>query len=330
MPEPRERTSAVLQGGARGKILLVVAVTAAVSLLHFLTPTGPHGWHGLHLLYQKLYYVPILMSAAVLGVRGTLATTLAVSLLFFAHILKDWSGDVMRQADQVGEIASFWVIAVASSFLFHRERRALERERVAHEETLSALASSLDLREHETALHSLRVREYTLLLARRMGVRGENDLLNLGMGALLHDVGKIGIQDSVLLKTGTLSEEEAREMRWHPELGASLIGKIGFLGSARAIVLSHHEKYDGSGYPAGLSGQAIPLGARIFAVADVFDALTTDRPYRLAQSYREAATFIAKERGSHFDPAVVDVFLGVPFRVWEEAASRYGVTLREG
>jgi hypothetical protein len=189
MPEPGERTSAVLQGGARGKILLVVAVTAAVSLLHFLTPTGPHGWHGLHLLYQKLYYVPILMSAAVLGVRGTLATTLAVSLLFFAHILKDWSGDVMRQADQVGEIASFWVIAVASSFLFHRERRALERERVAHEETLSALASSLDLREHETALHSLRVREYTLLLARRMGVRGENDLLNLGMGALLHDVG---------------------------------------------------------------------------------------------------------------------------------------------
>jgi putative nucleotidyltransferase with HDIG domain len=235
----------------------------------------------------------------------------------------------MRQADQVGEIASFWVIAVASSFLFHRERRALERERVAHEETLSALASSLDLREHETALHSLRVREYTLLLARQMGIHGVEDLLNLGMGALLHDVGKIGIQDSVLLKTGTLSEEESREMRWHPELGASLIGKIGFLGSAREIVLSHHEKFDGSGYPAGLSGQAIPLGARIFAVVDVFDALTTVRPYRGPLSYREARDFLAKESGSHFDPAVVDVFLAVPFHDWEETASRFGVALRE-
>jgi putative nucleotidyltransferase with HDIG domain len=320
--------SAVLQGGARGKILLIVAVTAAVSLLHFLTPTGPHGWHGLHLLYQKLYYVPILMAAAFLGVRGTLATTLAVSLLFFAHILRDWSGDVIRQADQVGEIASFWVIALASSFLFRRERRALERTKAANEETVAALASSLDLREHETALHSMRVREYTLLLARQMGIHGEQNLLNLGMGALLHDVGKIGIQDSVLLKTGTLSEEEAREMRWHPELGATLIGKIGFLGSAREIVLSHHEKYDGRGYPAGLSGQAIPLGARIFAAVDVFDALTTVRPYRGPLSYQEARDFIAKESGKHFDPAVVRAFLAVPFRDWEEAASRYGVTLR--
>jgi hypothetical protein len=200
MPESGERRDPVLQGGARGKILLVVAVTAAVSLLHFLTPTGPHGWHGLHLLYQKLYYVPILMTAAVLGVRATLATTLAVSLLFFAHILRDWSGDVMRQADQVGEIASFWVIAVASSLLFHRERRALEQERVAHEETLSALASSLDLREHATALHSRRVQEYTMLLARRMGLKNETALLNIAIGALLHDVGKIGVPDQVLLK----------------------------------------------------------------------------------------------------------------------------------
>jgi HD-GYP domain-containing protein (c-di-GMP phosphodiesterase class II) len=125
---------------------------------------------------------------------------LAVSLLFFAHILRDWAGDLMRQAEQVGEIASFWVIAVASSLLFHRERRALEQERVAHEETLSALASSLDLREHATALHSRRVQEYTMLLARRMGLKNETALLNIAIGALLHDVGKIGVPDQVLLK----------------------------------------------------------------------------------------------------------------------------------
>ena len=117
MPEPEERKGVVLHGILRGKILLVVVVTAAVSLLHFLTPAGPHTRHWLHLLYQKLYYVPILMAAAFLGVRGAFATALVVSLIFFAHILRDWSGDLMRQAEQVGEIASYWVIAAASSFL---------------------------------------------------------------------------------------------------------------------------------------------------------------------------------------------------------------------
>jgi len=329
MPESEKRTGAVLLGISRGKTLLVTVAVAVVSLLHFLTPVGPHSWHWFHLVYQKLYYVPILMAAAFLGVSGTLLTALVVSLLFFAHILRDWAGDLMRQAEQVGEIASFWVIAVASSFLFHRERRALEQEKVAHEETLSAFASSLDLREHETSLHSQRVREYTMLLARRMGWKDEATLLNISIGSLLHDVGKIGVPDHALLKQGELTDEERKEIRRHPELGASLIGRIPFLAGAREIVLAHHEKYDGSGYPKGLAGEEIPLGGRIFAVADVFDALTTNRPYRLALSYRESAEFISRERGSHFDPAVVDVFLAVPFRNWEETAFRYGVTLRE-
>ena len=321
--------SAVLQVGARGKILLIVAVTAAVSLLHFLTPTGPHGWHGLHLLYQKLYYVPILMATAWLGVRGAFIATLAVSAIFFLHIVKDWSGDLMRQADQVGEIASFWVIALASSFLFHRERSAMEQTRLAHEETLTALASSLDLREHETALHSRRVREYTMLLARRMGWKDEATLVNIAIGALLHDVGKIGVPDHVLLKQGELADEDWNEIRRHPELGATLIGRIPFLAGAREIVLSHHEKYDGSGYPNGLSGKQIPLGGRIFAIVDVFDALTTERPYKPSQSYREAADLLAKDRGKHFDPEVIDAFLSIPFRDWSEIASRNGVSLRE-
>jgi len=329
MPEPEERKGVVLQGILRGKILLVVVVTAAVSLLHFLTPAGPHTRHWLHLLYQKLYYVPILMAAAFLGVRGAFATALVVSLIFFAHILRDWSGDLMRQAEQVGEIASFWVIAVASSFLFQRVRRALEQERVAHEETLTALASSLDLRERETALHSRRVREYTMLLARRMGWKDEATLVNIAIGALLHDVGKIGVPDHVLLKQGELTQKEWNEIRRHPELGAMLIGRIPFLAGAREIVLSHHEKYDGSGYPGGLKGEDIPIGGRIFAVADVFDALTTERPYRAAVSYREAADLIAKESGTHFDPEVVDAFHKVPFREWSEVASRNGVTFRE-
>jgi HD-GYP domain-containing protein (c-di-GMP phosphodiesterase class II) len=329
MPSRQGKKGVVPPAVSRGNILLVAATTAVVSFLHFLTPAGPHVWHWLHLLYQKLYYVPILMAAASLGVRGTLLTAFVVSSIFFVHILRDWSGDLMRQADQIGEIASFWVIAIASSLLFHRERCALEQTRLAHEETISTLASSLDLREHETALHSRRVREYTLLLARRMGLKGESALVNIGMGALLHDVGKIGVADHVLLKQGELTEEERKEIRRHPELGASLIGDIRFLDGAREIVLSHHEKFDGSGYPERLSGPGIPLGARIFSVADVFDALTTVRPYRNPLSYREAADLIKKESGAHFDPDVVGAFLAVPFRDWEEAASRYGVTLRK-
>jgi HD-GYP domain-containing protein (c-di-GMP phosphodiesterase class II) len=269
------------------------------------------------------------MAAACLGVRGTLLVAIIVSSVFFIHILRDWSGDLMRQADQVGEIASFWVIAIASSLLFQRERRALEQTRLAHEETISTLASSLDLREHETALHSRRVREYTLLLARRMGLKGESALVNIGMGALLHDVGKIGVADHVLLKHGELTEEERKEIRRHPEFGATLIGRIPFLAGAREIVASHHERYDGSGYPRGLSGKDIPIGGRIFAVVDVFDALTTDRPYRSAKSYREAVEIIEKGSGSHFDPPVVDAFLRIPFRDLEGVASRNGVGLRE-
>ena len=312
------------------KILLVAAATTAVSFPHFLTPAGPHAWHWLHILFQKLFYVPLLVAAAFLGVRGTLATTACVSFIFLFHVLKDWSGDPMLRAEMIGEIISFWVIAVFSSLLFQRERRALEETRLANEETLAALVSSLDLREHETALHSRRVREYTLLLARRMGIRGEKVLLSKGLGAMLHDVGKIGIRDSVLLKTDSLSEAESMEVRRHPELGASLIKEIRFLESAREIVLFHHERFDGSGYPEGLSGQAIPPGARIFAVADVFDALTTARPYRSHISYLEANTLIAKESGTHFDPAVVDAFLRIPFADWAEIASSNGATLRKG
>ena len=223
-------------------IFLVASTTAAVSLLHFLTPAGTPGWHWFHLAYQKLYYVPVLIAAALLGVRATLLTAFAVSILFAIHILKDWRALPMLQAEQVGEIASIWVIAVTASLLFRRERRALAREWLAHEETLAALVSSLDLRERQTALHSRRVQEYTLLLAGRMGIRGEIPLLNMRLGALLHDVGKIGVPDEILKKPSGLSDGEIATIRRHPALGASLIEGIGFLSGAREVVRHHHER----------------------------------------------------------------------------------------
>ncbi|HEY3491205.1 MAG TPA: HD-GYP domain-containing protein [Candidatus Deferrimicrobiaceae bacterium] len=308
---------------------MIAALTVIVTILHFRTTAGPHDLHWLHLFFQKLYYIPILLAAAWFGPRTTGATALAVTALFSLHIWINWAGDRMQQSDQIGEIASFWLLALLSSVLFERQRKAFEETKTAHQETLSALASSLDLREHDTGLHSRRVAEYTMLLAHRMGFRDERYLEELRKGAILHDIGKIGVPDRILLKESRLTDEEMDVIRHHPAQGAALIGEIPFLEGTRELVLSHHEKYDGTGYPRGLSGEAIPIGGRIFAVADVFDALTANRSYREPASWIEAADHIDKGSGTHFDPEVVNAFLAIPFRDLEEIAARTGVDLRQ-
>jgi HD-GYP domain-containing protein (c-di-GMP phosphodiesterase class II) len=219
------------------------------------------------------------------------------------------------------------VTGLVAATLFARERRALEEVREAHGETLGALAASLELRERYTGGHSRRVRDYALLLADEMALRDAGFRASLAQGALLHDVGKIGIPDRILLKPGPLAEQELTAMRRHPELGASLVGDMAWLRPARDLILSHHERWDGEGYPRGVSGAAIPLAARVFAVADAFDALTTDRPYHDRVSWEEAAAEVAAARGSRFDPDVVDAFVRVPFEAWARVASVTDVDL---
>jgi HD-GYP domain-containing protein (c-di-GMP phosphodiesterase class II) len=140
----------------------------------------------------------------------------------------------------------------------------------------------------------------------------------MGAGALLHDVGKIGIQDAILLKPGALTDEEWAVMRRHPLIGAEILQRLTHLEGAREIVVAHQERWDGSGYPAGLKGTAIPLCARIFAVADAFDAMTSDRPYRKKMTYADARKEIERCAGTQFDPEVVEAFLGIPPDVWGE------------
>ncbi len=313
----------------RRKAAVIASLIAAIGALHFATPSDPQPWTWLHILVRKLYYVPVLMAAFCFGVRGGLSAASAVTGLLVGHYLMDRGMGPVREASLLAESASVWIIAAAAMFLFNRDRCALEETRKAHEETLSVLASSLEMREQETALHSGRVRDYTLVLAERMGLGDADAGAQLGTGAYFHDVGKIGLPDRILLKEEGLSEEEWKAVRLHPESGAALIGKLSFLDEAREMVRSHHEKFDGTGYPAGLAGERIPVGARLFAVADVFDALTTVRPYHPPLSYREAAEHIRAGRGTHFDPAVVDAFLAIPFSAWAEAARRNGVALRE-
>jgi putative nucleotidyltransferase with HDIG domain len=190
-----------------------------------------------------------------------------------------------------------------------------------YQTTLEALAIALDTRDSETLGHSVRVAAYTAAVARRMGVV-EPELTDIYRGALLHDVGKIGVPDAILRKPGRLTPEEWIEMRKHPEIGDRILQGIDFLDGARPIVLSHQERYDGKGYPLGLRGKEIPLGARIFAVVDTLDAMTSDRPYRKALPMEAVFEEIRKFRGSQFDPDVVDAFLGIPRREWDEIRIR--------
>ena len=187
--------------------------------------------------------------------------------------------------------------------------------------TLEALGSALDTRDIGTEAHSRRVHGYALATAREHGVP-EADLTDLAHGVLLHDIGKIGIPDAILLKPGPLTPEEWQIMRRHPEIGKALIEKIPFLRGAVPIVYAHHEKWDGSGYPRGLRGADIPLGARIFMVVDAFDAMTFDRPYSVAKPFDLAKAEIKRCAGTHFDPAVVESFFRVPEPLLEEIRRR--------
>lgn len=312
----------------RGRLHVLVAGIVLAAGLHAAVPAGPHSWHWVHIVAQQLYYVPLIAAAAWFGMRVTLAATLAVTVLSFLHVFTAWAKMPMVQAEELAHIAGFWVTAPLAASLFARERRALEEVREAHGETLGALAASLELRERYTGGHSRRVRDYALLLADELSLTDPSFRASLAQGALLHDVGKIGIADRILLKPGPLGEEERNAMRRHPELGASLLGDTSWLGVARELILAHHERWDGRGYPRGLAGAAIPLGARVFTVADAFDALTTDRPYHDALSWEEAASQIAAGRGSQFDPDVVDAFRRIPFEDWARVSSATGVTLR--
>lgn len=178
----------------------------------------------------------------------------------------------------------------------------------AYDETLEGWSKALDLRDHETENHTQRVIDLTLRLAKKMGITGD-DLINIRRGALLHDLGKIGVPDSILTKPGKLTPEEWDAMRRHPTNAYDLIYPIKYLREALDIPYCHHEKWDGSGYPRGLKGEDIPLAARIFALADVWDAMSSDRYYRVAMSAEEVTKYIRENSGKHFDPSIVELFL---------------------
>ncbi len=235
------------------------------------------------------------IDAALMRIQVTLAAIIAFAAAFLWLVLR---GVYARSSKRI--------VAQAGAL----EDALALRERT-YDATLTALTSALDFRDNETSGHSDRVVAYMELLLEQMNIRSA-ELATLRRGALLHDVGKIGVPDNVLRKPTALSEKEWAVMKRHPEFGAQIISGIPFLEDVARIVRHHHERWDGMGYPNGLKGDHIPLGARIFAVGDSFDAMTSDRPYRRGLLIDAAREEIRRCGGSQFDPAVVTAFLSIP------------------
>lgn len=244
-----------------------------------------------------------------------------VSILFFPLLLKEKAigAFIVGTTTEIRQftnkeidlcnILSFQVsLAVANAQLYKKAQQAIVDLTLSYDATLEGWSRVLDMRDHVTDEHTHRVADLTVALARRMGF-SDPELGHIRRGVLLHDIGKMGIPDDILQKPAALTEAEWEIMKTHPELAYQLLSRIGYLAPAMDIPYCHHEKWDGTGYPRKLQGEEIPLSARIFAVVDVFDALTSDRPYRKAWKKEDALAFIRKQSGKHFFPEAVEAFL---------------------
>jgi ribonuclease P protein subunit RPR2 len=203
---------------------------------------------------------------------------------------------------------------------FKQERTRSQELRRSYMATVRALSNAVEARDAYTGKHAERVAAYGIEIARALGIP-LSDAPEIEFGFLLHDIGKVAIPDAILYKPSCLTERERALMAQHPVIGAEIVRGIEFLGEAADVVRSHHERWDGGGYPDGLAGEQIPLAARVFAVADVLDALTSDRPYRPASSLRAARETITSEAGKQFDPRVVDAFNSIPDATFERIAA---------
>ena len=246
--------------------------------------------------YVAYWAVPMLTKGQLQGVIELYATKVFVPDAEWFEFLETF-------ADQ-------GAIAVESALLFRSLERSNIELQLAYDKTIEGWAYALDLKDEETAGHSQRVTQMTVRLARRLGVDGK-DLVHIQRGALLHDIGKMGVPDSVLLKRGPLDPEERALIEQHTVYAFELLSPIDFLRPAIDIPYCHHERWDGGGYPRGLKGEQIPLAARIFAIVDVFDALTSERPYRGAWTRERTLDHILEGAGSHFDPALVEAFMAM-------------------
>jgi putative nucleotidyltransferase with HDIG domain len=248
--------------------------------------------------FRSYYAVPLFSKGATRGILET----------YFRQPFSpnaDWIEFIHTLAEQAA-------IAIDNTQLFENLQHTNQELSLAYDTTLEGWGKALELRDKETQGHTNRVTDLTLELARQMGIP-ESELLQIRRGCLLHDIGKMGVPDNILRKNGSLTEEEKIEMRKHPQYAYEMLYPIEYLRPALDIAYCHHEWWDGNGYPRGLKGEDIPLSARIFAITDVWDALSSDRPYRKAWEREKIIEYIRDLSGKQFDPHVVEAF----FRMME-------------
>jgi HD-GYP domain-containing protein (c-di-GMP phosphodiesterase class II) len=246
-----------------------------------------------------LVCVPVSLRDRVVGVVGVVRS-----------VAGRRGGFAASEIAQVEELAGQGVTAVEQAQLFAKVRGHADEIELSYDATLKALMAALDAKDEVTEGHCERVAKLTIQLAKEMGIP-EAQLVDIERGALLHDVGKIGVPDAVLKKPDALNDGEWEAMRKHPLLASLMVSKIGFLENAMPILLYHHERFDGGGYPFGLTGDKIPLEARIFSIIDAYDAMTSDRPYRDAMTHDVAMAEVRSNSGVQFDPEVVEAFEGL-------------------
>lgn len=306
-----------------GRILLVLSLLLGLALLHASLPISPEVFHAVHIVLRKLFIVPIVLAGAWFGVRGSVIAALLSTALYAPHMALDWSGQTGENLNQSADVVLFWVVGLVAGWLFQRERSATQEAKRAHQGTLEALATALDAREHDTDSHSGRVADLAVRVGTSIGIPVP-ELKVLREAARLHDVGKIGIPDHILLKPGPLSEHERQLMQRHAQIGSNIVRCLPSLREAADLILCHHERFDGTGYPRQLKGNDIPIAAQVFSIADVYDALTNDRPYRQPLSQEQALSMIREQAGHAFDPRVVDAFEAVLLEAADSQTSRNG------
>lgn len=293
------------QVGYRGYLIVIVASAISIPSYYLMYPiTGHSEW---------VFTLIVIAVASQWGTRLGLTVAL-LSAIEYGFISYYQTGSMTDALILAGLFAVSAIIIGA--LVKHREAALVARARMADElektsaSTLAALSRALDSRDQDTEGHSERVSFLAVKIGQAMKLN-ETDLHSLHLAALLHDIGKIGIPDAILHKPNSLNEQEWNVMRKHPQTGYDILQNIPFLNPSLDAILHHHEKYDGNGYPDGLSGGAISLPARILAVVDVYDALTSNRPYRSAFSQEKALEIINQETGQHFDPEVVKALAGI-------------------
>ena len=288
------------------------------------------GISGMDLLVEVRERYPRLAFLMVTGEDETRVGVRAMQLGADDYLLKPFDGDVvlgslyraLQKKKLEREVQEYRLhLEEMVSERTQQLRTALQQTERSYEDTLEALGAAIDLRDSPTAGHSRRVFLYSMELAKSIGGL-EQEIRSIAMGAWLHDIGKLATPDRVLLKPGPLTDSEWEIMRRHARIGYDLVKSISFLAGAAEIVLTHHERFDGSGYPQKMKGDEIPFGARIFAVADTLDAMTSDRPYRAALPLQAAQEVIERGSGTLFDPLVAAAFLRVPGETWETIAKQ--------